>query len=54
MNVALATLVLRHGKLMPPDDESGVERAMEHAPTQVVVTSAGVVRGEGMALVEAA
>jgi 3-oxoacyl-[acyl-carrier-protein] synthase II len=53
MNVALATLVLRHGKLMPPDDESGLERAMEHAPTQVVVTSAGVVRGEGMALVEA-
>ncbi len=53
MNVALAALTLRHGKLFPADDESGVERAAEAAPDQIVVTSAGVVRGEGMALLEA-
>jgi 3-oxoacyl-[acyl-carrier-protein] synthase II len=53
MNVALAALALRHGKLFPPDDESGIERATDMAPDQIVVTSVGVVRGEGLALVEA-
>jgi 3-oxoacyl-[acyl-carrier-protein] synthase II len=53
MNVALAALALRHGKLFPPGDKSGVERNMEGALAQVVVTSVGIVRGEGMALLEA-
>ena len=53
MNVALAALALRHGKLFPPDDAGGVERTMDVAPGQIVVTSVGVVRGEGMALIEA-
>ncbi len=53
MNVALAALALRHGKLFPPGDDSGVERPMEGALTQMLVTSVGVVRGEGMALLEA-
>jgi 3-oxoacyl-[acyl-carrier-protein] synthase II len=53
MNVALAALALRHGKVYPAGDESGIERAMDGPLTQVVVTSVGVVRGEGMALVEA-
>ncbi len=53
MNVALAALTLRHGKLFPPGDDSGVERAMDGAVSQIVVTSVGIVRGEGMALLEA-
>ena len=53
MNIALATLALRHEKLFPPADSSGVERAMQGAPAQVVVTGVGHWRGEGMALVEA-
>ena len=53
MNVALAALALRHGKLFPPDDAGGVERTTDVAPGQIVVTSVGVVRGEGMALIEA-
>ena len=53
MNMALAALALRHGKLFPPGDETGVERDMDGALAQVVVTSVGIVRGEGMALVEA-
>jgi 3-oxoacyl-[acyl-carrier-protein] synthase II len=54
MNVALATLVLEHGRLYPPVDTSGVEVAIDGAITQIVVTSVGHWRGEGMALVEAA
>jgi 3-oxoacyl-[acyl-carrier-protein] synthase II len=53
MNIALATLVLGHEKLFPPADSSGVERAMQGAPAQVVVTGVGHWRGQGMALVEA-
>jgi 3-oxoacyl-[acyl-carrier-protein] synthase II len=53
MNVALAALALSHGKLFPPGDETGVERNMEGALAQAVVTSVGIVRGEGMALLEA-
>jgi 3-oxoacyl-[acyl-carrier-protein] synthase II len=52
MNVALAALALQHGKLFPQQDTSGVELATETAPTQIVVTSVGVMRGEGMALLE--
>ncbi len=54
MNVAIATLVLAHGRLYPPVDTSGVEVAIDGAVTQIVVTSVGHWRGEGMALVEAA
>jgi 3-oxoacyl-[acyl-carrier-protein] synthase II len=44
---------LRHGRLFPPADESGVERAMDAPLRQVVVTSIGHRRGEGLALIEA-
>ncbi len=53
MNVAIAALALHHGKLFPPGDDTGVEQAMDGALAQVVVTSVGIVRGEGMALLEA-
>jgi 3-oxoacyl-[acyl-carrier-protein] synthase II len=53
MNVALAALALSHGTLFPPGDDTGVERAMNGKLTQLVVTSMGIVRGEGMALLEA-
>jgi len=54
MNVALAAIAVSRGNLFPPADGSGVERAMQDALTQVVVTSVGHWRGEGLALVEAA
>jgi len=54
MNVALAAVAVSRGKLYPPADESGVERAMSGPLRQVVVTSIGHWRGEGLALVEAA
>ncbi|HEX9321208.1 MAG TPA: beta-ketoacyl-ACP synthase [Xanthobacteraceae bacterium] len=54
MNIALAALAVRHGILFPPCAGSPVERAMEGALTQAVVTGVGHWRGEGMALVEAA
>jgi 3-oxoacyl-[acyl-carrier-protein] synthase II len=54
MNIALATLALGHQKLFPPADSSGIERASSEMLKQVVVTSVGHWRGEGMALVEAA
>jgi 3-oxoacyl-[acyl-carrier-protein] synthase II len=53
MNIALATLALRHEKLFPPADSSGVEQPATAAPDQIVVTGVGHWRGEGMALVEA-
>ena len=52
-NIALAAVALRHGQLFPPTDESGLERAMATPLRQVVVTSIGHRRGEGLALVEA-
>jgi 3-oxoacyl-[acyl-carrier-protein] synthase II len=52
-NVALAALAVRRGKLFAPGDDSGVERPMAGRLSQVVVTSVGIERGEGMALVEA-
>ena len=54
MNIALATLALRHGGLYPPADAAGIERAAAGPLTQVVVTGVGHWRGEGLALVEAA
>jgi 3-oxoacyl-[acyl-carrier-protein] synthase II len=53
MNVALAALAIRHGRLFPPCDRTGLEKSMDAALTQVVVTGVGHWRGEGMALVEA-
>ena len=53
MNIALATLALGREKLFPPVDASGVERGYEGPLDQIVVTSVGHWRGEGMALVEA-
>lgn len=54
MNVALAATALSRGSLFAPRDNAGVEKPMASALKQVVVTSAGYWRGEGMALVEAA
>jgi 3-oxoacyl-[acyl-carrier-protein] synthase II len=52
MNVALATVALGHGTLFPPCDSSGLERPMSGPLNQIVVTSVGHWRGEGLALVE--
>jgi 3-oxoacyl-[acyl-carrier-protein] synthase II len=54
MNVALAAVALSHGKLFAAADGSEMERPMDGALAQVVVTGVGHWRGEGMALVEAA
>jgi len=52
-NVALAAMALQRGRLFAPDDDSGIERPMGRPLRQVVVTSIGHRRGEGLALVEA-
>ena len=52
MNVALAVVALGHGSLFPPCDSTGLERPMSGDLSQVVVTSVGHWRGEGLALVE--
>jgi 3-oxoacyl-[acyl-carrier-protein] synthase II len=52
MNVALATVMLAHGSLHPPCDQTGLEKPMNGSLDQVVVTGVGHWRGEGMALVE--
>jgi 3-oxoacyl-[acyl-carrier-protein] synthase II len=52
MNVALATIALGHGGLYPPCDATGLERPMSGQLDQVVVTSVGHWRGEGLALLE--
>jgi 3-oxoacyl-[acyl-carrier-protein] synthase II len=52
MNVALATVVLAHGTLFPPCDSTGLERPMRGQLNQVLVTSVGHWRGEGLALLE--
>ncbi len=51
-NIALATVALGREKLFAPS--CGFEAAMDKPLAQVVVTSVGHWRGEGMALVEAA
>jgi 3-oxoacyl-[acyl-carrier-protein] synthase II len=53
MNTALAAVALNHGKLFPPADDSGVERAEQGPLKQVVVTGVGHWRSEGLALIEA-
>jgi len=52
MNVALAAIAVSRGKLYPPGDRSGAEKPMDGPLAQVVVTSVGHWRGEGVALVE--
>ena len=52
MNIALAAVTLAHGSLFPPCDSTGLERPMSGDLSQVVVTSVGHWRGEGLALVE--
>jgi 3-oxoacyl-[acyl-carrier-protein] synthase II len=54
LNIALAAIALRYGSLFPSVDRSGTERDMAGALTQVVVTSVGHWRGEGLALIESA
>jgi 3-oxoacyl-[acyl-carrier-protein] synthase II len=54
MNVALAALALRHGSLFSATSSSGLEKPVQQPLRQVVVTSVGHWRGEGLALVEAA
>jgi 3-oxoacyl-[acyl-carrier-protein] synthase II len=53
MNVAVATLALRHRQLYASTPGANDEPDMKDALTQVVVTGVGHWRGEGMALVEA-
>ncbi|MCL4768275.1 MAG: beta-ketoacyl-ACP synthase [Hyphomicrobiaceae bacterium] len=52
--VALAALAVSRQAYFPPFDVSGVERPLEGAPRQILVTGLGHWRGEGLALVEAA
>ena len=54
LNIALAAISLARGSLFPSADRSGMERDMDGELTQVVVTSVGHWRGEGLALVESA
>jgi 3-oxoacyl-[acyl-carrier-protein] synthase II len=54
MNVALAAVALNRGSLFAARDATGFEKPMAGALKQVVVTSVGYWRGEGLALVEAA
>ncbi|HEY7298960.1 MAG TPA: beta-ketoacyl-ACP synthase [Xanthobacteraceae bacterium] len=54
MNIAVAALAVSHRRLFPPADSSGVEQPAGGILDQVVVTSVGHWRGEGMALVEQA
>jgi 3-oxoacyl-[acyl-carrier-protein] synthase II len=53
INVALAALALLQGRLYPAADAFEREVALDATLRQVVVTSVGHWRGEGMALVEA-
>jgi 3-oxoacyl-[acyl-carrier-protein] synthase II len=52
MNIALATVALGHGTLFPPNDSTGLEKPMSGQLNQVLVTSVGHWRGEGLALLE--
>jgi 3-oxoacyl-[acyl-carrier-protein] synthase II len=52
MNVALAAIALGHATLFPPSDSTGMEQPMSGDLRQVVVTSVGHWRGEGLALLE--
>jgi 3-oxoacyl-[acyl-carrier-protein] synthase II len=50
--IALAALILQHGKLYPPRDDTGFEAPGPDRIGQVLVTLWGHWRGEGMALVK--
>jgi 3-oxoacyl-[acyl-carrier-protein] synthase II len=52
MNIALAAVAIGHGSLFPPCDSTRLERPMNGELRQVLVTSVGHWRGEGLALVE--
>jgi 3-oxoacyl-[acyl-carrier-protein] synthase II len=52
MNIALASIALRRGTLFAQHDATGFERPSGGPLAQVVVTSVGHWRGEGLALVE--
>jgi 3-oxoacyl-[acyl-carrier-protein] synthase II len=51
--LALASLSVARGELVPPNDASGLETEMKERPTQTVAIGVGHWRGEGMALLEA-
>lgn len=51
--LALASLSLSRGALVPPNDISGRETETHEIPAQIVILGVGHWRGEGMALVEA-
>ena len=53
MNIALAAMALRQGRMFPSFDPTGFERAMDAPLRQVAVTSVGHWRGEGLALLDA-
>ena len=53
ISIAVAAIALERGTLFPPRDGSGLELPMATPLKQVVVTSVGYWRGEGLALVEA-
>jgi 3-oxoacyl-[acyl-carrier-protein] synthase II len=52
MNVALGAVALAHGTIFSPIDSTGMEQPMSGELRQVVITSVGHWRGEGMALLE--
>lgn len=52
LNIALAATALRQRELFPPCPGTDVERTMSGPLTQVIVTSVGHWRGEGLALIE--
>ncbi len=51
-NVGLAALALRQAGYYPPFEDGAIERQAAEPPSQIVVTSFGHWRGEGMVLVE--
>ena len=51
-NVALAALALREAGYFPPFEAGTIEREAAEPPSQIVVTSFGHWRGEGMVLVQ--
>jgi 3-oxoacyl-[acyl-carrier-protein] synthase II len=51
-NVGLAALALREGGFFPPLEGGTLEREAAEPPAQIVVTSFGHWRGEGMVLVQ--
>src|ERR1700681_3950176 len=53
MNVALAAIALRQGRMFPSFAPTGFERAMDSPLQQVVGNSVRDWRGEGLALLEA-